>query len=246
MWTKRELKDHKEAAARLTKIAHETFAFLKEHGRATEAETKDFVLARMKDGGLVMDKPFNTPIVAFNDHAAEPHYFPVPGKRALKAGTLVLLDIWARLEGRRKPYADITWMAFHGSRPSPQARHTFDTVLAARDACIAFIRSELRRGRMPTGREADEAACAVLLRRGYAKHMRHRTGHALGFVSPHGRGRHLNTKNGHPLLSGLGYTVEPGVYIKGRLGVRSEMNFYIDRNGRMIVTTPLQRRLVMI
>jgi Xaa-Pro aminopeptidase len=245
-WNAAEVRDHKKAAARLTSIVYDVFAYLGKHPNTTEGGTKDLILEKMKERGLVMDKPFDTPIVAFNDHAAEPHHYPVPGRRELRPGTVVLIDIWARLRGTRMPYADITWMGFSGAGPPRKIRHAFDTVIAARDACLGFVRSEARRGRMPVGRIADEAACAVLERAGYAKNIRHRTGHALGFVSPHGRGRHLNLKNAHPLLKNLGYTIEPGVYIKGEFGIRSEMNFYIDDTGRVVITTPLQRHLVVI
>jgi Xaa-Pro aminopeptidase len=230
----------------------DAFEYLRRNPGATEGGAKNFVLEEFRKRGLVMDKPFDTPIVAFNEHAAEPHYRPVPGRRRLKPGTLVLIDIWGRLRGKRRPYADITWMGYcgtgrgDGAQTPQEVRRVFSAVIGARDACLAFIRKEARRGRLPAGRAADEAAYAVVARAGYKKYIKHRTGHALGFVSPHGRGRHLNLKNRLPLLKNLGYTIEPGIYMNGRLGVRSEINFYIDGRGRVIVTTPPQRRLVRI
>lgn len=248
-WNNSVIRDHKEVAARLTAIARDVFKYLGRHPSATEAETKDFILTEFRRRGIVMDKPFATPIVAFGDHAAEPHYYPVPGSRRLAPGTLVLIDIWGRLEGKHKPYADITWMGYRGQGKSipKETQKVFDAVLAARDACLELVRRGARRRELPIGKIADEAANDIIRRGGYGKFILHSTGHNLGFASPHGRyGRNLNRKNNHPLLKGIGYTIEPGVYIKGKFGVRSEMNFYVDASGRVIVTTPLQRRLVVI
>lgn len=245
-WKSSVVRDHEEAAARLTKTVREAFVYLGEHPRASEAQTKDFILDRFKLYGLVMDRPFATPIVGFGDHAAEPHYYPVPGSRRLKPGTLVLIDVWGRLRGRHKPYADITWMGFYGPKVPKETQRVFDTVLAARDACLELVRRGARRDALPVGSIANEAANRVIRRRGYGKFIKHSTGHVLGFASPHGRGRNLNRKNKYPLLQGFGYTIEPGIYIKGKLGVRSEMNFYVNGAGRVVVTTPLQRKLVRI
>lgn len=261
-WNKSVIRDHEEAAARLTKIARDAFAYLGRHERVSEGETKDFILKEFRRRGILMDKPFATPIVAFGSHAAAPHYHPVPGARRLKPGTLVLIDIWGRLKGRHKPYADITWMGYYsGPRHSgnkilakkipAETQKVFGAVLAARDACLEFIRHGATtvgaRRVLPVGKIADEKANAVIRRRGYGKFILHSTGHALGFSSPHGRyGRNLNRKNRHPLLKNVGYTIEPGVYIKGKLGVRSEINFYIASSGRVVVTTPPQRKLQRI
>lgn len=252
-WEKSVIRDHKEAATRLTTIVHATFKYLGEHPGATEGETKDLILVEFCRRGIVMNKPFATPIVAFGNHAAQPHYCPVPGSRRLTPGTLVLIDIWGRLRGRHKPYADITWMGYYGGRKigsknsvlkiPKETQKVFDIVLAARDACLQLV----RRSPLPVGSVANEAANAVIRKRGYGKFILHSTGHALGFASPHGRyGRNLSRKNKYPLLKNVGYTIEPGVYIKGKFGVRSEINFYVDASGRIIVTTPMQRRLVMI
>jgi Xaa-Pro aminopeptidase len=233
-WNRSVIRDHKEAAERLTRIAHAAFAYLREHTHATEGETKGFILRE---------------IVAFGNSSVDPHYRPVPGSRKLKPGTLVMIDVWGRLRGRHMPYADITWMGYcagPGLKVPREPQKVFDAVIAARDACLKLVRRGAARNALPIGKIADEAANKVIRGRGYGKHIKHGTGHILGFSSPHGRGRHLNRKNGHPLLKGFGYTIEPGIYIKGKFGVRSEMNFYADSSGKVVVTTPLQRRLVMI
>ena len=247
-WTARTIRLHKEAAARLDAIMRDAFAYLGVHPRASEGETKDFILAEMKRHGIVMDAPFRTPIVGFDASAAEPHYFPVPGRRRLAPGTLVLIDIWGRLRGARMPYADITWMRWHGgAKKIPKnIQNVFDLVLRARDACLASVRAGARKGALPVGRDADELVRATIRRAGHGAHILHSTGHVLGFASPHGRGRNLNPKNRHRLLANFGYTIEPGVYLKGKFGVRSEMNFYVDAAGHVVVTTKLQRRLVII
>jgi len=67
----------------------------------------------------------------------------------------------------------------------------------------------------------------------------HRTGHNLGRSGPHGSGTHLDDYESHdtrPLIPGLAFTVEPGVYLDGRFGVRSEIDVYLHREGPEVTT----------
>ena len=85
---------------------------------------------------------------------------------------------------------------------------------------------------MPIGKEIDEIGCNLLIKRGYRKNILHRTGHSIGFHSPHGKHGHLSLKNEEPILINMGYTIEPGVYLKGEFGVRSEINLFINEFDR--------------
>ena len=99
---------------------------------------------------------------------------------------------------------------------------------------------------MPIGKEIDEIGCNLLIKRGYRKNILHRTGHSIGFHSPHGKHGHLSLKNEEPILINMGYTIEPGVYLKGEFGVRSEINFFINEYRQLVLTIPVQRELVRI
>ncbi len=256
-WTSSEIKNHAVAAARLTAIKDRAFAYLAAHPRASECEVERFVQTEFRKNGLVAQKPFYTQIVGFNAHTATPHYFPPKrGSARLKPETLVLLDTWARLrqgyDGQarlkkmRAPYADITWIAYLGKKVPREIQKVFEIVLRARDACLTHLRRQLARGRMPTGAEMDGIARGVITKARYGKNFIHNTGHCMGFTSPHGKGVNLSRRFRRPLERNVGYTIEPGIYLKGRFGIRSEINFYITSKNKVIVTTPMQRRIVRI
>ena len=259
-WSLKQIQDHKESARILNTIVHSAFNYISRHKNATEFEVQKFILEEFKRFKMVMDKPFKTPIVAFGDHGAEPHYLPIPGKRKLKPGTLVLIDIWGRMDKKNQPYADITWMGYYAGEKnkknipaSKEIKKVIKTVFGARDSCLEIIRQDAKNNlknpkhKITIGKIADETANAVIIKNGYKKFILHSTGHALGFASPHGRyGRNLNRKNKYPLLKNVGYTIEPGIYIKGQFGVRSEINFYINSRNNLIVTTPIQSEIIMI
>src|SRR5690606_20135236 len=146
----------------------------------------------------------------------------------------------------RAPYADITWMAVVG-RPSDAVQRAFDAVIAARDAAFTAVARAFDEGRWPTGAEADEAARAVLTEAGLGEAFVHRTGHSLGVNGAHGLAAHLDgfeTKDLRRLRPGLGFTIEPGVYLPV-FGIRSEINVYIDDEGPR-ATTDLQAALDVI
>jgi Xaa-Pro aminopeptidase len=102
-------------------------------------------------------------------------------------------------------------------------------------------------GRPLHGFEVDRAARAVVEARGYGPRFVHRTGHSLG-VELHANGVNmddLETRDERLVLPGLAFTIEPGVYLEGELGVRSEVNVLMEE-GRARVTTTAQRDLVLL
>lgn len=243
-WTKEQLQNHIKAAALLEKIKNETFQYLSQNPKITEYELQQFILKKFKENKLKPDK--HPPIVAFGSSAAAPHYYPSRKSRRLKPNTLVLIDIWARLTKRNAPFADITWMGFYGKRAPIKFTRAFKTVIRARNNCLKFIETQLRLGKMPTGKEVDQVACNILAKAGYKKNILHRTGHSIGFQGPHGREGHLSLKNEEPLLINIGYTIEPGLYLKREFGIRSEINFYINKSRQIVLTTPVQKKLIVI
>ncbi|MDD4988829.1 MAG: M24 family metallopeptidase [Candidatus Pacebacteria bacterium] len=244
MWTSDQIKKHTTAAKLLEKVKDETFQFLRENKNAKEHEVNKFILKRFKQYNLVSDR--KTMIVGFNAHAAIPHYFPSRKSSALKLNTLVLLDMWARLREKGAPYADITWMGFSGKKVPKNIQRAFNTTIGARDAALAEARARLSRKILPVGKELHETACKVIIKAGFKKNILHGTGHALGFTNPHGNPPHLSVRKSGMLRKNIGYTVEPGIYLPGKFGIRSEMNFYIDNNFKLRITTPLQKKIVFI
>ena len=56
----------------------------------------------------------------------------------------------------------------------------------------------------------------------------------------------IKKSNNSPILVNQGYTIEPGIYIKGEFGVRSEIDFYIDKSGKVVVTTGLEKNIIRL
>src|SRR5690606_31403577 len=114
------------------------------------------------------------PIVAFGPSADDPHYTPnVRKNRRLKPNTLIMLDIWGNLPGG--PFGDITWMAFYGRNVPAEVQRVFELVLRSRDAAIACVQSELRKGRLAIGQEIDALSKNVIQEGGYGAYIRHST-----------------------------------------------------------------------
>ncbi|MGQ9753210.1 MAG: M24 family metallopeptidase [Thermaceae bacterium] len=234
VWDQKALDLHKKAAQGLARAKDRALNFLREGRLPSEAEVQEVLVEALKEEGLVFDHP---PMVAFGENAANPHH--TPGGRRLKKGDVVLLDLWAKHpEG---VYADITWMA--GWEASEDAKRAFRAVREARDKAVEWVQMRYLEGRFPRGFEVDQVARKVLGERGFSAHIRHRTGHNLG-RQVHGAGPHLDDLESHdfrPLVPGLGFTVEPGVY-PGPFGVRSEINVYLHPHGPEI-TTEVQEEL---
>ncbi|WP_457637268.1 M24 family metallopeptidase [Oceanithermus sp.] len=239
-WSEADLAAHRRAAAVLHEARDVALAFVRRRLPADpprELEVQRVMLEVFAARGVEYDHP---PIVAFGANAASPHYTPEAGSDAvLREGDVILLDLWAREPGG--VYADITWMA--GWRVPPEVMRAWKAVAAARDRAVELVRQAYASGRHPAGWEADRAARLVLEESGYGEYVLHRTGHNLGRTGPHGSGTHLDDFESHdtrPLIPGLAFTVEPGVYLEGRFGIRSEINVFLHENGPE-VTTAVQR-----
>ena len=84
-------------------------------------------------------------------------------------------------------------------------------------------------GRPLAGFEGDRAARGVIEAAGFGEYFVHRTGHSID-RDLHGSGPHLDdyeTHDDRELLPGVGFSVEPGIYLPGEFGVRSEVNMYL-------------------
>jgi Xaa-Pro aminopeptidase len=157
-----------------------------------------------------------------------------------------MIDIWARLKERNSPYADITWMAYFGDNVDEKIKKVFDLVVKARNGAIKQIKRSLSNKIMPTGRQVDKVSRDVIINLGYGREFKHTLGHSLGIIGPHGRCGGLKLKNNKSLLKNLAYTIEPGVYLENKFGIRSEMDFYINDNFKFIPTTLIQEELKII
>lgn len=179
----------------------------------------------------------HAPIVAVDANAANPHYAPSPTRSpVIGMDCVLLLDLWAREKGGI--FADQTWMATIGTPPAGFAE-AWAAVRDGRDAAIARVREAMAAGTPPTGAELDRAARDLITARGFGDAFVHRTGHSIDRTGLHGSGPHLDsveTREERVLMPGVLFSVEPGVYLAGRFGIRSEVNVLVAHDGTVRVT----------
>lgn len=245
-WTPGQLASHRDAAAKLTHIVDRAFTLIREaaNKKPTEWDVAQFIRDEYAREGL---EATEGPTVAVNAHASDPHFEPSPEeRRRIQAGDWVLIDLWARGHGDDAMYADITWVGYVGNRVPKEHQRVFRAVIGARDAALEFMAEAFREGRRVQGWQVDRLARGYITKAGYGRYFTHRLGHSLG-REVHGDAVNLDsweTKDTRELLTGLGVTIEPGIYLP-EFGVRSEIDVYLSERGPE-VTTPPQRLVVKL
>jgi Xaa-Pro dipeptidase len=237
VWTPEQLESHLKAGVivdRITRAAFERAAALVREGRPlTESELQTWILDEFRANGLTTSEP---PIAAVQPNNGNPHYEPKPGaSRLIRAGDLLLLDIWAKSDTPGSVYYDITWVGFLGERVPETYAKIFRIVRGARDRAVQFVSESVARGRTIHGWQVDRAAREVIEKAGYAKYFVHRTGHSIG-QEVHGNGANmdsLETRDDRKVTPGTCFSIEPGIYLP-EFGIRSEVNVYVgEREARV-------------
>ena len=239
-WSDEGLAGHRRAARTVRDVAHEAFARAADAVRAgtriTEWELRGWIQEQLLDRGLTVG---GDAIVAVNAHAANPHYAPSAEKHAeIARGDLLLIDLWGK-EDEEGIYADQTWMGYLGESVPERLEKTFGVLARAREAAVGLIRERRAAGEPVRGFEVDDASRAVVEAAGHGAHFIHRTGHSID-RELHGSGPNidnLETRDTRTLIPGVGFSVEPGIYIPGDVGFRSEINVFMGPDGPE-VTTP--------
>jgi Xaa-Pro aminopeptidase len=148
-------------------------------------------------------------LVQFGPLSALPH--GPPAGDALTSDVAVLIDGGCRVEGY---WSDVTRTRWFGPSPPAEFRRVADVVADAQRAGIARARPGVE------AEEVDRAAREVITKAGYGPYFTHRTGHGLG-MDGH-EPIYMVEGNRTPLVPGCVFTVEPGIYLPGRFGVRIE------------------------
>jgi Xaa-Pro dipeptidase len=220
-------------------------AFLREAGRRTglaiEATHKQ-LRAGMSESDLarILEEEFAAQgvrgggLVQFGPSSAFPH--GAPAERRLAKGDAVLIDCGCRVRGYT---SDVTRTIFFGS-PSDEYRKVYATVDRAQLAGIDALKAGV------TGEDVDRAARRVIEDAGYGAFFTHRLGHGLG-LDGH-EPPYLVRGNRKPLVAGNVQTIEPGIYLPGKFGVRIEDDYAVragaapgslsSRPGDMVVIKP--------
>jgi Xaa-Pro dipeptidase len=236
-WNDADLASHRRAAAIVADVARDAHRFAGEQAKsgrpAMEHEVQARIAAAFDRAGLLYS---HAPNVSCGANAANPHYEPSAGSPVpIVAGSTLLIDLWATEPGG--VYADQTWMSSLGA-PSARAVTIWDAVRDARDAALALLRDKAAARVHVRGGDADDAARRVIEARGFGEYFTHRTGHSIDQRDLHGSGPNLDnleTREERLIFPGIGFSVEPGVYIAGEIGVRSEVNCcFLD--GELLVT----------
>ena len=247
-WTADHLASHRRSAEEIARIARDALAFAGERASAgspvAEHELQIRIMEAFGRAGLVTN---GAPIVAAGANAANPHYAPSEDRaRPIEKGELLLIDLWAREPDN--VYADQTWMGSLGD-PQPRAIEVWESVRDARDAAIALLRDRLRRGAEIRGGEVDDAARGVIRDRGYGDFFTHRTGHSIDPRELHGSGPHIDnfeTREERALTQGVAFSIEPGIYIPGDIGMRTEVNAYVGKGELIVTPQEPQRSLIIV
>ncbi|HEX5437691.1 MAG TPA: Xaa-Pro peptidase family protein [Gemmatimonadaceae bacterium] len=247
-WSEAGLASHKRAAVIVARVARDALTLAGERARAgsptTEHELQRWILDRFTEAGLETEDP---PIVAAGASAADPHYAPSAKRpRTIEPGDSLLIDLWAREPGG--VYADQTWMGVLGE-PTARQQEIWSTVRDARDAAITLVRSRAAKGAGMRGAEVDDAARQVMTERDVAQYFTHRTGHSIDERDIHGSGPHMDnfeTREERALIPGVAFSIEPGIYIPGDVGMRTEVNAYLGEGEAIITPSDYQRDLLVV
>ncbi len=247
-WTREQLESHMEAGRRMDRIRAEAFetigANLRAGSRVTEWEMKQFILERFRQMELVTD---HGPDVAVNANASNPHYEPSQEACSeIRKGDLVLIDMWAKLEGPESVYYDITWTGYCGETPPEEIDKIFGIVREARDCAVKRVQNAVAAKRELRGYEVDDAAREHIRGRGFGEYFFHRTGHSIG-SDVHGTGANMDNLETHDerkIIPWTCFSVEPGIYLP-KFGIRSEVDVFVDEEGAR-VTGEMQEKIVRI
>jgi Xaa-Pro aminopeptidase/Xaa-Pro dipeptidase len=173
--------------------------------------------------------------------AALPH--GAPGDRPVLAATVLLFDFGAQVAGYR---SDMTRTLFVGE-PAERDLAVHELVAAAQAAAIAGIEAAVRAGgSLPSGRAIDALARAVIAAAGHGDHFGHSTGHGIGLATHELPSLGLRAAD-DPLPSPTVFSVEPGVYLDGEMGVRIEDLVVVDSEvGRVERLTRFPREVIVV
>jgi Xaa-Pro dipeptidase len=172
------------------------------------------------------------PIVAGGPNSANPH--SEPGSRQLQWGDMLIIDWGAVYRGY---CSDLTRTFAIGNVSDNEMHHVAaavrDANLAAQRACKPAIAAG----------QIDDAARELITQAGYGPYFNHRVGHGIGMEGH--EPPYLFAENQQLLAEGMTFTIEPGIYLPGRGGVRIEDNMVITSSG-VECLSDLPRELIIL
>lgn len=248
VWNDEQRASHERAARAVSTIGQEAIRLAGSRAESaspmTEYALASWIRERFAAGGLETD---HGPIVAIGPNAANPHYEPTREQSAtIKRGDVLLVDLWAK--EKEGVFADQTWMGSLGE-PTERDKAIWLAVRDARDAAISLLEKRISTHKPVSGGEVDDTARAVIVKRGFGEYFVHRTGHSIDPRDLHGSGPHidnLETREERTLIPGIGFSIEPGVYLQDDVGMRSEVNAFIGTDRVLITPADYQKELLVV
>ena len=183
----------------------------------SEVDISNSIVKMLEAHGLEVENP---PIVGANENGASPHHHS--SDRIVRAGDVVVVDYWGSLDGY---YSDCTRTVFVGEAPAADSeqRRVYNLVREAQEraakAVVPGIACEA----------VDAVARDYLAQSGYGDYFIHRLGHGIG-LDGH-EAPYLVSGNRAALQPGMAFTIEPGLYLPGRFGVRIEDSVWLSESG---------------
>jgi len=237
------------SGGRLRDIITEAFGLIRErlliNETIREYDVQQSIMDALEEAGMVTDAP---PIVAIGENAANPHYAPtVTHSSVIGKDMVVVIDAWAKSKAAGAVYADLTWVGYTGAQVPADVARTFDVIVRARNAALQLVQDRFAAKEPIAGYEVDRAARSVVDAAGLGANFIHRTGHSIT-TETHGAGANMDDYETHDtrhLLKGTSFSIEPGVYFEGSLGLRTEIDVIIHPDGSVgVPSSPLQQHIL--
>lgn len=175
-------------------------------------------------------------VVAFGENASKPHHVPTATK--LKQNSFALIDFGVKLDNY---CSDMTRTIFFG-KPTSEQKNAYQAILQSQEKAETFIKEKLKIKEKIIGKEVDAVSRNYLIQKGFAS-MPHSLGHGIG-LEVHESPR-LTILSEEILKNGMVFTLEPGVYIPGRFGIRIEDIYVIEEN-KLVQLTKSPKTLVIL
>jgi Xaa-Pro aminopeptidase len=230
----REVKDEQEVARvrAAAELADQALRETLEAGVVGRTERDVAIELELRMRRLGAYAPSFPSIVASGKHGALPH--ADPREVEIVGGVLVTIDWGASLDG----YCSDCTRTYAAGRLEQEAIEVYELVLRAQEAALGAVRAGI------LGREVDGVARSIIEQAGHAEHFGHGVGHGVG-MEIHEAPRLSRTASEEPLRAGNIVTVEPGVYIPERLGMRIEDLVLVGDDGCERLTS-LPKELTLV
>jgi Xaa-Pro aminopeptidase len=173
------------------------------------------------------------PIVAVDTNAAVPHYDTLHGQGTIQQNSIVMIDFGVKYNAYN---SDITRMVFFGEQPS-QVVNTYTTLLQAQVKGLEVIQKDAYLNEV-------DVACRTELEKNNLPTYKHSTGHGIG-LEVH-EGPRVSITKDQKVKENQVFTVEPGVYLLGKYGMRIEDTVWVDSEGKGVALTQFSKELLYI